>query len=101
MTREERQEKALSNKIVRLHTTELVYPDDGRRRCDMSTDSELFCKRTKENKYHYGRDVIELGDVKQFIKGFNLWLQTAMIDDIFKKTIQNKIKELAGDKLTD
>ena len=61
----EEKKETLSDKIVRVNTSSLEFPNDGRRKCEMVTHSELFCNRTRDAKRHYARELIEIEDVKQ------------------------------------
>lgn len=105
----EEPKKTLSDKIIRVVPTSLEYPDDGRRMCELSSISELLCKRIQENKRAYAIDLIELEDVKEHLKEFIEGLKQEIISretehnkaniSLLSDSIDNIANEIFGKRL--
>lgn len=57
---------SLKKKIIGMWATSLSFPDDGRREAELRTNSELLCKRLKEEKRTYRNDFVLLEDVQKY-----------------------------------
>ncbi len=97
----EKKTKTLSDKIIRVVTTSLEFPNDGRRTCEMVSSSELLCKRLQENKWHYALDFIDLLDIKEHLKEFIDWCRNdaGLARGFFTENILPKAKEIFGERL--
>ena len=49
---------SLRGKIIRMWATSLEFPDNGRRKCELSTKSKWLCEYINEEKRAYGNDFV-------------------------------------------
>ena len=56
---------SLKEKVSRFYATQLDFPNDGRRKATLQSDSKILCERIKEEKRQYGNDFIHIDDIQE------------------------------------
>jgi len=98
-----KEDTSLSDKIIRMVPVSLEYPDDGRRICELKSNSWILCQKINDKGIPpraYAIDFIDAEDVKEAIKKF---MQDMALEEdglVHKEFIKEKAKERFGERLT-
>lgn len=95
------EKKSLSDKIINMIPNSLEYPHDGRRICELKSNSELLCQRVS---LIIGRGIgpaeeiylLDIKDIREALKEFIKFVNDYRGTDF----IMVKAKEIFGEKLT-
>lgn len=100
------EKKSLSDKIINMIPNSLEYPHDGRRICELKSNSELLCQRVsliigREIGHHGGcpAEEIYLLDIKDIREALKEFLGELKAPGITEEFLQRRTKEIFGDKL--
>jgi hypothetical protein len=104
-----RRENTLSDKIIPIVPMSLQYPDDGRRICELKSNSEVLCQKVKglikpvelAISTNSGADIlylIDIEDVKEAIRELDKYLDSFGANGI-AGMVRQKTKERFGGRL--